>query len=105
MEQVLNSIGGYDGWQLTTIAFGFLAVGLGLRIKWWFLFPIPAFGVFLMYLRLNHAYDIAAPNIANPMTSGIASTLPILFVAISIFILLDPSVVARMFGSHHQGGK
>jgi hypothetical protein len=32
------------------------------------------------------------------MASGIASVMPILFLAISAFVLIDPSSVGRVFG-------
>ncbi len=97
MENLINSIGGYNSWQFAALSFGSLALGLILRIKWVYTIPIPAFGVFLMYLYLNHQYEITKVSISDPTASGFASIIPILFVAISIFVLVDPSVVSRMF--------
>ncbi len=105
MESLINSIGGYDSWQFAALAFGTLGIGLALRIKWVYAIPIPAFGVFLMYLFLNHQYEITKVSISDPIASTFASIVPILFVAMSIFVLVDPSIVGRMFGTHIQKKK
>ncbi len=102
MENFINSIGGYDSWQFVALSFGSLALGLILRIKWVYAIPIPAFGVFLLYLYLNHQYEIARVSISDPTTSAFASIMPILFVAISIFVLVDPSIVSRLFWIYRE---
>lgn len=102
MAELVNRIGGYDSWQFTIIMLGFLSVGLILRIKWVWAIPIPLIGLWLMYLSLNNAYEVASTNIANNATNGVASTLPILATAIGLSVIIDPSVVSRIFGLSHK---
>ncbi len=98
MENLINNIGGYDSWQFTVLAFGLLAIGLALRIKWIFTIPIPFAGLILLYFYIGHTYQAQRSSISDPITLGIASTLPILFLAIGSLTIVDPSSVGRIFG-------
>jgi len=100
MENLINSIGGYESWQFSALAFGLLSVGMVLRIKWVFMIPIPFFGLFLFFMHLNHETETAMLNISDPMIGGFASVMPLLFLVICIFVIIEPSVVPRMFGIH-----
>jgi hypothetical protein len=81
--------------------FGLLAVGIVLRIKWWWTFPVALLGIGLMYLSMNNAYEVSKEGMPA-ITSGSASVMPIVGTAIAIFVLCDPNSVVRIFGSSRR---
>ncbi len=96
MEQLISNIGGYASWEFAALALGSLAIGIILRVWKVYFIPIPAFGLLLLTLAVNHSVSELPPNI-NSMALGIAGTLPVLFAAIGAFVLLDPDIVRRIF--------
>lgn len=102
MDTFINAIGGYNSWQFCCLSFGLLVVGLALRAKWIIAIPIPFMGLILLFCYLNNQYNISAPNISNDTISGMASVMPILFFAIGSLVIIDPSVVGRVFGFGHK---
>ena len=96
MENWIASIGGYDSWQFAAIALGSTVFGMGLRVWKPYFLPIPAFGIVLLGLDMNHSVSLLPLDMGSTVL-GLAGTLPFLFLAISAFVLFDPSIVGRVF--------
>ncbi len=98
MDNLVNNLlGGYNSWLYQLVMWGTLVIALSVGIKWAFVRGIGIISLLLGYAMIDYKYRLAAPNISDPTISGVASTLPVLFLAIGLFVLIDPTVVARIF--------
>jgi hypothetical protein len=108
MEYLVKFLGGYHSLSYIGILLVTFIVGMVLRAKWKYSVPIPLFGLLLMYLYFNNEIRTFASNeFDNILTQKyfifIVSGMLNLGIAIIFFIVVDRSVIGRLYKRFNHG--
>lgn len=84
IDNFITVIGGYNSWQFAALAYGSLAIGLGLYFFRWYLFPLVAFGIIMIYSYLNTEATKAVASSGNAWVSIVPIFFPIMMIVLLV---------------------